>query len=90
MKDHCREILEQAYLYLDDEVLTERQRAEIQQHLEDCAPCLERVGLEQEVFRVVARLKGTERCPEKLRQRISALIVEVQVSHTDTGHLRDH
>ena len=75
MKQTCKEILERAQYLLDDEItfLTEEERQHIQAHLEDCQPCLERYGLEQEVKTVIGRLKGAERCPESLRVRITAI-----------------
>ncbi|MGI8941197.1 MAG: mycothiol system anti-sigma-R factor [Actinomycetota bacterium] len=76
MKEHCRETLERAYLFLDGELLSTTERHEMRQHLEDCAPCFERVGLEREVGTIVARLKGCHPCPDDLRSRISALLHE--------------
>ena len=74
MKESCKETLERAYLYLDYEVLSEREREEIRDHLEACAPCYERYGLEQQVAELVARLKHSHRCPEDLRHRINDLL----------------
>lgn len=71
MSHHCQEVLKQAYLYLDGEGLTEAQRIEIETHLEECGPCLEAYGVEREVVTVIiARLRGADRCPETLKQRI--------------------
>ena len=83
MSEHCEEVLEQAYLYLDGEFLSESERIEIERHLEECAPCLERVGLDQEVQRVVARLKGAHPCPQRLKVKINALMVEMRVRYQD-------
>jgi mycothiol system anti-sigma-R factor len=91
MKEDCREILEQAYLYLDGEFLSESQRIEIERHLEECAPCLERVGLDQEVQRVVSRLKGAHPCPHRLKVKISALVVEMSARYQrQSGSGPDH
>lgn len=76
MKERCRETLERAYLFIDNECLSESERVEIQTHLEDCVPCFERIGLDQEVGRLIARLRGRSHCPERLKARITALIVE--------------
>ena len=78
MKERCRETLERAYLFLDGELLSVSERHEIKRHLEDCAPCFERVGLEGEVSTVVARLKGCQPCPESLRLKISSLLDETR------------
>lgn len=74
MKERCRETLERAYLFLDGEVLDDHQRLEISHHLEECAPCFERYGVEREVAMLIARLRGSTRCPEELRTRVRALI----------------
>ena len=74
MKHECEEALERAFLYLDGEVLSVHERAEIRVHLEECRPCYERVGLEREVTTVVARLRGSHECPQQLKARITTLI----------------
>ena len=76
MKPDCRETLKRAYLFLDNEVLTHAERVEISNHLEACRPCLERFGLEGEVSALVARLKGADPCPERVKARIQNLIQE--------------
>ena len=77
MKDYCRETLRQAYLFLDGELLSESERTSIRLHLEECQPCLERYGLEQEVSQMITRLQGCTRCPERLRTRILSLFDDV-------------
>jgi mycothiol system anti-sigma-R factor len=74
---NCRETLQEAYLYLDGEVLSSYRRLEIAHHLERCAPCFERYGLEKEVTLIVARLRGSTPCPKSLRIRIVNLIQEI-------------
>jgi mycothiol system anti-sigma-R factor len=70
----CRETLAQAYLLLDGEPVPEAERREVQAHLEACAPCYERYGIEQEVKALIARLHGCTTCPEQLRVRIVQLL----------------
>jgi mycothiol system anti-sigma-R factor len=74
MKDECKKAIAQAYLFLDGEGLSEAERDDIQKHLHECAPCYERVGLDQEVTALISRLKGTTRCPKELKAKISALL----------------
>ena len=74
MKEDCRVTLEKAYLFLDREVLSETERVQIQAHLEQCRPCLERYGLEGEVTALLARLRGREPCPDRVRERVQKLI----------------
>jgi mycothiol system anti-sigma-R factor len=76
MKERCRETLERAYLFLDGEQLTHAERLEIRAHLEECAPCYERYGVEKVMTTLTARLKGHTQCPEKLRARVESLIKE--------------
>ena len=65
----CREILEEVYLFLDGE-RTHHARSAIQQHLDDCTPCLRKYGLEREVKALVARCCGQEETPIDLRERV--------------------
>lgn len=74
MKDLCREYLARAYLFLDGEILSQSERTEIQVHLEECGPCLERYGLEQDLVVLMARLRGASPCPDGLKQRIASLL----------------
>jgi mycothiol system anti-sigma-R factor len=76
MKEYCREILEAAYLYIDGEGLTEAQRLTIEEHLMECAPCFDRVGVEREVVTIIARLRGSTRCPDHVKHRIANLLDE--------------
>ncbi|MDP9067219.1 MAG: zf-HC2 domain-containing protein [Actinomycetota bacterium] len=74
MNEVCRETLQRAYLFLDGEVLSETERFDIQVHLEECTPCLERYGLEQELFSLMARLRTANPCPDGLKTRIATLL----------------
>ncbi len=76
MKEECKQTLERAYLILDGESITVEEKLEIQVHLEACEPCWERYGLEVEVKRVIARLRGCTTCPDELKERITSLIDE--------------
>jgi len=74
LKEHCREILARAYLFLDGEGLSETQRIEIEVHLEECAPCLERYDLEKDVRSLIHHLAGSTPCPQALKAKISHLL----------------
>jgi len=74
MKEVCRETLQRAYLYLDGEMLSVAERREIEVHLEECAPCLERYGLDKEVAQMLHRLRNNCQCPDSLRSKISGII----------------
>jgi mycothiol system anti-sigma-R factor len=77
LKERCRDAIEQAYLYLDGEVLSSDERRRIEIHLQECHPCFERFGLEQEVTEIVTRLRGRAECPQSLRIRITTLFREM-------------
>ena len=74
MKETCREYLQRAYLFLDGEILSESERTEIRVHLEECSPCLERYGLEEELVTIIARLRHASPCPDRLKSRITSLL----------------
>ena len=74
MKEHCREILARAYLFLDGEGLTPDERIEIEAHLEECAPCLDSVDLQRDVRSLILRIGGSTPCPETVRSKIIHLI----------------
>ena len=76
MKDDCRKSLERVYFFLDGEVLSDHERLEIQTHLEECPPCLERYGLEREITTLVTRVQDTSTCPEQLKTRLRNLLDE--------------
>ena len=75
MKQKCLEVIERAYLFLDGEGLTVTERLEIETHLEDCEPCLERMGVERETLLLISqRLRTANPCPDDLKNRIVHLI----------------
>ena len=71
----CNETLRELYLYLDGE-LTDSDRVHIQQHLDDCSPCLEAFDFEAEL-RLVVRNRCVDQVPESLRDRIAQAIQEI-------------
>jgi mycothiol system anti-sigma-R factor len=79
----CNEVLADVYLYLDDESDVEA-RSRIRMHLDDCAPCLRRFGLEQDVKSLVARSCGGDRAPVNLKDRIRGRLTQVVI---ETTHL---
>lgn len=78
MKELCKETLARAYLFLDGEILSQSERSEIQVHLEECSPCLERYGLEQDLVVLMARLRGSTPCPDGLKDRIASLLQQAR------------
>lgn len=72
----CREVLEEVYLYLDDEC-SDRRRSIVRSHLDECSSCLSEYGIEQEVRTIVHRCCSEEKAPDevkaRLRQKLSAI-----------------
>ena len=81
LKPDCVEALERLEFFIDHE-LAQADAAQIKQHLEDCAPCLQIADVERVVKALVAR-SCTEHAPETLRQRVRVRIREVHVSITE-------
>jgi mycothiol system anti-sigma-R factor len=84
----CDEVLHDVYLYLDDET-DEATRLKMKSHLNDCAPCLRRFGLEQDVKSLVARTCGGDRAPVELRQRIRVRLTEVTIEASHVEYRAD-
>ncbi len=71
----CREAVSLLYSYLDGE-LTDERRAHIQQHLDECTPCLDAYDFEAEL-RIVIAQRCRDSVPATLRVRIAqALDIE--------------
>ena len=76
MKEQCRETLAIAVQILDGQPVPDERRSSIEAHLNDCAPCFERLGLEREVKNLISRLKGSTQCPEHVRSRVLEMFPE--------------
>jgi mycothiol system anti-sigma-R factor len=76
-KHDCQEVLRRVYVFIDEE-LQEADHSQIQQHLDECGPCLREVDLERMVKMLVAR-SCHERAPVELRQRVMFSIRQVQL-----------
>ena len=78
----CSEVIHQILVFIDNE-LDQASCGEIQQHLDECGPCLAQYNLERTVKALVAR-SCTEHAPEDLRRKVLNRIREVHVSISDT------
>lgn len=80
MSDHdCSEALSRMMWFIDNE-LDQADCAQIQSHLDECAPCLDRYNLERAVKTLVSKSCG-ETAPDGLRERIHLQISTVQISY---------
>ena len=79
---HCSEILQRMFFFIDNE-LEHADCQQIQQHLDDCGPCLEQYNLERTVKALVQR-SCAEHAPDTLRDRVLLRIRQVRIDiHTD-------
>jgi mycothiol system anti-sigma-R factor len=69
----CSEVLSEVWLFLDHEC-DEKRRRLLEQHLDECSPCLEQYGIEEHLKVLLARKCGGEHAPETLKQRLRAQI----------------
>jgi mycothiol system anti-sigma-R factor len=74
----CADVLARVYEFIDHE-LADADCAHIQEHLDECGPCLREFGLESMVKDVVKRGCVNEPVPTDLRSRVMYRIREVQV-----------
>ena len=78
----CSEILDRVFYFIDNE-LEDADHSEIQHHLDECGPCLQKYDLERTVKALVAR-SCSEHAPETLRDKVLLRIRAVQVEIHET------
>ena len=83
MGDDCSEAIHRLYHFLDGE-LTPQRRHEIQQHLDDCGPCLEAFDFEAEL-RLMISTKCRDEVPETLRIRVARAIRHEEIHFRPDG-----
>lgn len=74
----CAQALARVSLFLDHE-MDEADCVQVQRHLDDCAPCLQKYDLEGLVKVLVARSCACEHAPEQLREKVLLRIRQVHV-----------
>ncbi|HUR75381.1 MAG TPA: mycothiol system anti-sigma-R factor [Sporichthya sp.] len=77
----CADVIARVAEFIDHE-LADADCAKIQEHLDECGPCLREFGLDQLVKDVVKRSCGCETPPEDLRAKVMYRIRQVQVQIT--------
>ena len=78
----CSEVLERVFFFIDNELPT-ADFSQIQHHLDECGPCLQKYDLERTVKTLVQR-SCSEHAPEALRDKVLLRIRQVQVEITDS------
>jgi mycothiol system anti-sigma-R factor len=76
----CSEVLSRVFFFLDKE-LDEASCSDIQHHLDECGPCLQKYDLERTVKSLVAR-SCSEKAPSELRDKVLVRIRQVSVEIT--------
>jgi mycothiol system anti-sigma-R factor len=79
----CSQVLAEVWLLLDGEC-SGAERHKLEQHLDECGPCLEQYGLEEHLKELLARKCGGEHAPATLKAKLRASIREV-VIEGDSG-----
>ncbi len=77
----CSAVIDRVFFFLDNE-LDRADCGQIQQHLEECGPCLAKYDLERTVKTLVAR-SCSEKAPDGLRDRVLLSIRQVQIRITE-------
>lgn len=57
--------------------------AKFKEHFDECSPCLEKYGLEQEVKKLVKRCCGHDDVPEGLRSKVMGRIERIRAVEAD-------
>jgi len=76
----CSEVLAEVWLFLDHEC-DQKRRQLLEQHLDECSPCLEQFGIEEHLKVLLARKCGGEHAPDGLKQRLRDQIRKTVVDH---------
>jgi len=79
-KVNCSEALAEIFLLLDRECSPERD-AELRRHIEDCPPCLEEYGIDEQLKQLLARKCGGDTAPNELKQKLRASIRKTVEKH---------
>lgn len=68
-KAECAELIAEVWTLLDGECTAENRR-KLQQHLDECPPCLRLFGIEEQFKALIATKCSGEKAPEGLRERL--------------------
>lgn len=80
----CSEVLDHLYEYLDRE-MPDNDCDKFREHIDECSPCLEKYGLEQEVKKLVKRCCGHDDVPSDLRAKVMSRIASIREYETGDG-----
>jgi mycothiol system anti-sigma-R factor len=74
----CLEVLDRVFEYLDGE-MGQIDVRRIQEHLDECGPCLKQYDLDVALKSLLRRSCACEQAPTELRQKIMVRITEVRL-----------
>jgi mycothiol system anti-sigma-R factor len=77
----CSEVLSEVWLFLDHECDGSRRKL-LEQHLDECSPCLEQYGIEEHLKVLLASKCGGEHAPDALKQRLRDKIRQTVAEQT--------
>ncbi|MEP6559520.1 MAG: mycothiol system anti-sigma-R factor [Nakamurella sp.] len=77
-ESECTAVLRDVWLFLDNE-MDAVNREKVQQHLDECSPCLMEAGLDQKLKELLHRKCGGDRAPEHFRNRLVAELSSLRV-----------
>jgi mycothiol system anti-sigma-R factor len=78
----CREVLAEVWLFLDHECDAARRRL-LEQHLDECRPCLAEYGLDEKLKKLLATKCSGEHAPPGLKDRLRASIRETVLEQAE-------
>ena len=78
----CRDVLDAAFFYLDDELNDGSLRKAIAIHLEECGPCLKELSILRRLKELVFR-SCSESAPDTLRNAIRGQITQLRLTMTE-------
>lgn len=86
---NCDEALAEIYLLLDHECSPDHEN-QLRKHIDDCPPCLEEYGIDEQLKQLLARKCGGDHAPDELKSKLRASIRKtvadrggVSVEHTE-------
>lgn len=77
----CSEVLDHLYEYLDRE-MPDSDCEKFKEHFDECSPCFEKYGLEQEVKKLVKRCCGHDDVPSDLRSKVMGRIELIRAAES--------
>ena len=74
----CSQVLAEVWRLLDGEC-SGAERLKLEQHLDECSPCLEQYGIEEHLKELLARKCGGDHAPDALKAKLRGSIRQVVV-----------